>query len=48
MCYAPDFVHLRAKEEILQHRESSLASDGKIINSELAPWANAQFHVNVS
>ena len=39
---------LEQKQEIIQHRESILASGGKITNRALTAWANAHFQVNVS
>ena len=39
---------LEQKQEIIQYRETVLASDGKIINRALTAWANAHFQVNTS
>ena len=38
---------LEQKQEIVQYRETVLASGGKITNRALAAWANAHFQVNV-
>ena len=39
---------LEQKQEIIQYRETVLASGGKIINRALTTWTNAHFQVNVS
>ena len=37
---------LEQKQEIIQYRETMLASGGKITNRELTTWANAHFQIN--
>lgn len=39
---------LEQKQEIIQYRETVLASGGKITNRALTAWANAHFQVNAS